>query len=130
MEEEVPFQKVLSSHGPRPPGSSCPPAPPSCTCVWTSHTPALLLFPDMKVKHSYFSAFSLKTLDTRVPQTLSFQVEENGGREERRDVFRVIRGTEGRRAASENAPLRVRRKGFIPLSAWKEPLEGAGVEGA
>lgn len=79
---------------------------------WASHTPAPLLFPYIKVKHSECSTFSLKTLDPQVPQTLCFQVVENGGTEERSDVFRVIQGTEGRRAASENAPLRIRQKGF------------------
>lgn len=77
-----------------------------------SHTPAPLLFPDIKVKHSECSTFSLKTLDPQVPQTLCFQVVENGGKKERSDVFGIIRGTEGRRAASENASLRIREKGF------------------
>ena len=77
-------------------------------CVWASHASAPLLFPDIKVKHSYCSSISLKTLDWRVPLTLCFQVVENGGTEERYDVFRVIYGVEGRRAALENAPIEIR----------------------
>lgn len=70
-------------------------------------------FPDIKVKHSYCSTFSLKTLDPGVPQTLCFQVVENGGTEERSAVFRVTYDVEGRRAASEKAPLRIDRKPFF-----------------
>jgi len=33
---------------------------------------------------------------------------ENGGTEERYDVFRVIYGVEGRRATLENAPIEIR----------------------
>ena len=113
MEKEVPFQKVLSFH------EVCSLLAPAADysfhpsmCVWASHASAPLLFPDIKVKHSYYSSFSLKTLDRWVPQTLCFQVVENGGTEERSDIFRVIYGVEGRRAALENAPVEIRWKHF------------------
>lgn len=120
MEKEVLFLKLLSFHGPcslLAPAADCAFYP--SMCVWASHTPAPLLFPDMKVKLSYCSTFSLKTLDLWVPQTLCFQVLENGGTEKWSDVFRVIHCTEGRRAASENAPLGIRQKGFYATQCLK-----------
>lgn len=105
FKEEDPFKGVVSLEA-------------SSTALLLLATSCPPLIQGQKPHSPHCSTFSLRTLDLPAPQTLGIQVVENGGPEERSEIFWVVCGVEGRWVVLENASLRM-RKSLMPLSAWK-----------